>query len=30
MRSQFLKIDYDEAALAVYLPIAQFKKGRPY
>ena len=30
MRSQFLKIDYDEAALAVYLPIADFKKGRPY
>jgi len=29
-RSQFLKVDYDEAALAVYLPIAQFKKGRPY
>lgn len=30
MRSQFLKIDYDEAALAVYLPIADFRKGRPY
>jgi len=23
-------IDYDEAALAVYLPVAQFKKGSPY
>ena len=30
MRSQFLKIDYDEAARAVYLPIADFRKGRPY
>ena len=29
-RSQYLRIDYNEAALAVYLPIAQFKKGRPY
>jgi len=29
-RSNFLRIDYDEAALAVYLPVAQFKKGKPY
>lgn len=29
-RSQYLRVDYNEAALAVYLPIAQFKKGRPY
>ena len=30
VRSSFLRIDYDEAALAVYLPVAQFKKGSPY
>ena len=30
VRSSFLRIEYDEAALAVYLPVAQFKKGRPY
>ena len=30
IRSNFLRIDYDEAALAVYLPVAQFKKGSPY
>ena len=30
VRSNFLRIDYDEAALAVYLPVAQFKKGSPY
>tara|TARA_Y100001958_G_scaffold134455_1_gene105058 strand:+ start:52 stop:579 length:528 start_codon:yes stop_codon:yes gene_type:complete len=30
LRSNFLRIDYDEAALAVYLPVAQFKKGSPY
>jgi hypothetical protein len=29
-RSNFLRIDFDEAALAVYLPVAQFKKGSPY
>ena len=29
-RTNFLRVDYDEAALAVYLPVAQFKKGRPY
>ena len=30
VRSSFLRIDFDEAALAVYLPVAQFKKGSPY
>ena len=30
VRSSFLRIEYDEAALAVYLPVAQFRKGRPY
>jgi hypothetical protein len=30
VRSSFLRIDFDEAALAVYLPVQQFKKGRPY
>ena len=30
VKSNFLRIDYDEAALAVYLPVAQFKKGSPY
>jgi hypothetical protein len=30
VRSSFLRIDSDEAALAVYLPVQQFKKGRPY
>jgi|TARA_R110002073_G_scaffold104828_1_gene237359 hypothetical protein len=30
VRSSFLRVDFDEAALAVYLPVAQFKKGRPY
>src|SRR5210317_778184 len=30
VRSNFLRIDFDEAALAVYLPVAQFKKGSPY
>ena len=30
VRSNFLRVDYDEAALAVYLPVAQFKKGSPY
>jgi len=30
VRSNFLKIDFDESALAIYLPVQQFKKGRPY
>lgn len=30
VRSSFLRIDFDEAALAVYLPVQQFKKGTPY
>jgi hypothetical protein len=30
VRSNFLRIDSNEAALAVYLPVQQFKKGRPY
>ena len=30
VRSRFLRIDYDKAALSVYLPVAQFKKGSPY
>ena len=30
VRSNFLRIDFDEAALAIYLPVAQFKKGSPY
>ena len=28
--SNFLRVDFDEAALAVMLPVAQFKKGKPY
>ena len=27
VRSQFLRIDFDEAALAVYLPVQQFRKA---
>ena len=27
VRSQFLRIDFDEAALAIYLPVQQFKKA---
>ena len=27
VRSSFLRIDFDEAALAVYLPVQQFKKA---
>ena len=27
VRSNFLRIDFDEAALAVYLPVQQFKKA---
>jgi hypothetical protein len=30
VRSSFLRVDFDEAAIAVYLPVAQFKKGSPY
>ena len=30
VRSSFLRVDFDEAAMAIYLPVAQFKKGRPY
>jgi hypothetical protein len=30
VRSNFLKIDLTEAAIAVFLPVAQFKKGQPY
>lgn len=30
VRSSFLRVDFDEAALAVMLPVAQFKKGTPY
>ena len=30
VKSNFLRIDFDEAALAVYLPVANFKKGSPY
>jgi len=28
--SSFLRVDFDEAALAVMLPVQQFKKGSPY
>jgi hypothetical protein len=28
--SNFLRVDFDEAALAVMLPVQQFKKGSPY
>ena len=30
VRSSFLRVDLDEAALAVMLPVQQFKKGQPY
>ena len=30
VRSSFLRVDFDEAALAVMLPVQQFKKGMPY
>ena len=30
VRSSFLRVDFDEAALAVMLPVQQFKKGQPY
>lgn len=30
VRSSFLKIDLTEAAVAVFLPVQQFKKGQPY
>tara|TARA_B100001063_G_C16479037_1_gene411600 strand:- start:44 stop:568 length:525 start_codon:yes stop_codon:yes gene_type:complete len=29
-RSNFLRIDSDEAAISIMLPVQQFKKGRPY
>ena len=29
VRSSFLRVDFDEAALAVMLPVQQFKKGQP-
>ena len=30
VRSSFLRGDFDEAALAVMLPVQQFRKGQPY
>ena len=30
VRSMFLNIPADEMAIAVFLPVARFKKGRPY
>jgi len=30
VRSSFLRVDFDEAALAVMLPVQQFRKGSPY
>ena len=30
VRSSFLRVDFDEAALAVMLPAQQFRKGQPY
>ena len=30
VRSSFLRVDFDEAALAVMLPVQQFRKGVPY
>jgi len=30
VKSNFLRIEFDEAALAIYLPVQQFKKGSPY
>ena len=30
IRSMFLNIPADEMAIAVFLPVARFKKGRPY
>ena len=30
VRSSFLRIDFDESAMAVYLPVQQFRKGKPY
>ena len=29
-RSKFLRIDADEAAISIFLPVQRFKKGRPY
>jgi hypothetical protein len=30
VRSNFLRVDFDEAALAVMLPVQRFVKGKPY
>ena len=30
VRSGYLKIDYLQSAISVYLPVQQFKKGQPY
>ena len=30
VRSNFLRVDFDEAALAVMLPVQRFVKGQPY
>ena len=30
VRSSFLNIPADEMAIAIFLPVARFKKGRPY
>ena len=30
VRSSFLNITADEMAIAIFLPVARFKKGRPY
>ena len=30
VRSSFLRVDFDEAALAVMLPVQQLRKGQPY
>ena len=29
-RSKFLRIDANEAAISIFLPVQRFKKGRPY
>jgi Holliday junction resolvase-like predicted endonuclease len=30
VRTSFLNITADEMAIAIFLPVARFKKGRPY
>jgi len=30
VRSRFLRIDSNEAAISIFLPVQRFKKGRPY